>query len=311
MAASLLEVELYTGAEAAGKNAKTLSLGVDRGYKSVVRREVIGPSVRFIAMHMIWPPPASYSASGPPIGLASNVEIVFNSEPSPRLAGIRSRYHALLLAAAAAPPTSSLMTMTLREVRVRVTDPSEALNEHTCYNYSLTVQDRAAEISTCSVYGAAYALESLVQLAGPHGALPHSRVAVHDAPMYKWRGLMIDSGRRFFPVPLVENLLDTMAAVKLNVLHLHASDFCRWSVESKLFPNLTGSLSGVHAGHYSQADIHHLISYAGDRYARCQSCCNRGLRLQHSLLFNPSSLPHHETTILSLSFLKEPRGRLS
>ena len=44
-----------------------------------------------------------------------------------------------------------------------------------------------------------------------------------------------------------------MAAVKLNVLHLHASDFCRFAVESKLFPNLTASLTGIHAGHYTQA----------------------------------------------------------
>ena len=44
-------------------------------------------------------------------------------------------------------------------------------------------------------------------------------VAVHDAPAHSWRGLMIDSGRRFFPVPLVENLLETMAASKLNVRH--------------------------------------------------------------------------------------------
>ena len=46
---------------------------------------------------------------------------------------------------------------------------------------------------------------------------------------------MIDAGRRFFPVPLVKNLMDTMAGAKLNVLHLHASDMCRFGVESKLY----------------------------------------------------------------------------
>jgi len=34
---------------------------------------------------------------------------------------------------------------------------------------------------------------------------------------YDWRGLMIDTGRRFVPLGTIENLLDTMAAVKLNV----------------------------------------------------------------------------------------------
>ena len=98
--------------------------------------------------------------------------------------------------------------------------------------------------------------------------LPHSSILVHDAPSYAWRGLMLDAGRRFFPVPLLHNLLDTMAAVKLNVLHLHASDFCRWSVESKLYPNLTASLVGDRAGHYSQEDVRALVAYAHDRGIR-------------------------------------------
>ena len=147
-----------------------------------------------------------------------------------------------------------------------------ALSEDTCYNYSLLIHHGIAHIHSCSCFGAAYALEGLLQLtsgtSGGDGILPHSRIEVHDAPMYRWRGLMIDSGRRFFPVPLVENLLDTMAAVKLNVLHLHASDYCRWSVESKLYPNLTASLTGIRAGHYTQADIGHLVAYAKERGIR-------------------------------------------
>jgi len=45
--------------------------------------------------------------------------------------------------------------------------------------------------------------------------------------------LAAHSGRRFIPVETVRNLMDTMAANKLNVLHLHASDHCRFGVESK------------------------------------------------------------------------------
>lgn len=58
-----------------------------------------------------------------------------------------------------------------------------------------------------------------------HHPLIHNLPAqVFDGPQYDWRGLMVDSGRRFFPVPLLQNLMDTMAGAKLNVLHLHASD---------------------------------------------------------------------------------------
>ena len=51
------------------------------------------------------------------------------------------------------------------------------------------------------------------------------------------------------------DLMTTMSANKLNVLHLHASDFCRFGVESKLYPNLTASLTGVKGGFYTQQDI--------------------------------------------------------
>ena len=47
---------------------------------------------------------------------------------------------------------------------------------------------------------------------------------------------MIDTGRRFTPVDLLHNLIDTMAAVKLNVLHMHLSDFCRCKFTSNTPP---------------------------------------------------------------------------
>ena len=79
---------------------------------------------------------------------------------------------------------------------------------------------------------------------------------------------MVDSGRRFFPVPLLHNLMDTMAAVKMNVLHLHASDMCRFGVESKVHPELTEALTGIHAGFYTQEDITALEQYANGKGIR-------------------------------------------
>ena len=45
-------------------------------------------------------------------------------------------------------------------------------------------------------------------------------------------------------MPAVKMILDGMTFSKMNVLHLHASDYCRWSVESKLYPQLTNGLVG-------------------------------------------------------------------
>jgi hexosaminidase len=159
----------------------------------------------------------------------------------------------------------------LQSLRVVLTDPAdEKLGLDTNYSYTLTIdRNGTAEAKASSVYGAMYALDTFWQLIDQEsGMLKHSVVQINDSPQYQWRGLMIDAGRRFFPMQTVKNLLNTMAGNKMSVLHLHASDECRWGVESKLFPNLTASLVGERAGFYTQEDVKEMIAYAGDRGIR-------------------------------------------
>merc|ERR1712048_888486 len=138
---------------------------------------------------------------------------------------------------------------------------------NTSYRYSLSISDTNCNIEADTVFGAMYGMESLYQLAA-NGTLPHSDMKISDFPDFVHRGMMIDTGRRFFPVSLVKNIIDVMSFDKMNVLHLHASDMCRFSVESKLFPELTESLSGVKSGYYTQEDIKELVGYARDRGVR-------------------------------------------
>ena len=103
-------------------------------------------------------------------------------------------------------------------------------NLKTNYEYNVKIGEGKIRIEASSVYGALYGMESLLQLVDKEsGTIAGDDIEIVDKPDYAWRGLMIDSGRRFFPMPLVKNLLDTMASAKLNVLHLHASDMCRCS----------------------------------------------------------------------------------
>ncbi|CAH3162797.1 unnamed protein product [Porites lobata] len=55
-----------------------------------------------------------------------------------------------------------------------------------------------------------------------------------------------------------------MSFVKLNVLHLHILDWCRFSVQSKLYPELQEHTTQF----YTQEQIKDLVSYAGDRGIR-------------------------------------------
>jgi hypothetical protein len=78
-------------------------------------------------------------------------------------------------------------------------------------------------INAQSVRGVAYALETLSQVLSSRQC---SAFAVTDGPRFPHRGIMIDTGRRFYPVALVKNILDGMAMVKMNVLHFHLSEEC-------------------------------------------------------------------------------------
>ncbi|MFE9425965.1 family 20 glycosylhydrolase [Kitasatospora sp. NPDC006697] len=80
-----------------------------------------------------------------------------------------------------------------------------------------------------------------------------------DSPDKSERGLMIDTGRNFFPVAWVENQIREMSYLKLDYLHLHLSDTYGFRLESSTHPEITSPQ------HYSKADIAEIIAL-GDQY---------------------------------------------
>jgi len=101
----------------------------------------------------------------------------------------------------------------------------------------------------------------------PPGALPHDTITIVDAPEFAHRSLMIDAGRRLYPLPLVRSIIDAMAMTKLNVLHLHLSDMGRIAWESKLFPELNVGYD-TDTRFWKQTEIRALIRFAKMRGVR-------------------------------------------
>lgn len=245
-----------------------------------------------LAAGAVWPPPQRFSVSGEPLVLARGFGAIApgrDLSASPRLTRAIQRFDALVSpprtaarrsAAEATARSGSLSGLV--SVDVEVLDLSESLNGDTDYSYSLKTSiacgmDDApvyacrAVVNAASIYGAMYGLESFAQLVDiDRGVLTSSSIYIVDKPSHSWRGLLLDVGRRFAPVPLIQNTIDTMSAVKLNILHLHVSDMCRFGVESLLYPNLTSALEigQPDAGYYSQKDIKELIAYGADRGVR-------------------------------------------
>lgn len=119
------------------------------------------------------------------------------------------------------------------------------------------------------------------------GRLPEV-LEVVDFPRLPWRGLHLDVSRHFFTVPEVKVLLDRMAALKLNRLHLHLTDGPGWRFTVRGYPRLTElgawrrdtqspvwdwastrlgtDFPVVYGGYYTREDLRELVAYARQRH---------------------------------------------
>lgn len=141
--------------------------------------------------------------------------------------------------------------------------------------YALRVKRSGAVIEASTDQGLFRGSQSLVQLAAASpragsGALIKA-VSIQDSPRYSYRGVMLDVARQFFGVSAVKRLIDRMALLKFNTLHLHLTDDQGWRLEIKGRPELTAigaqsAAGGGPGGYYTQAQYSELVRYAADRY---------------------------------------------
>lgn len=144
------------------------------------------------------------------------------------------------------------------------TDPSLGEEE-----YILTSGERIT-VTASAAAGQLYALETLKQIIfQSDGDIPYFEIK--DKPKYKLRGILLDSGRYFFPVEDVKRIIRRMALHKLNLLHFHITEDQGWRIEIKKYPLLTeyGSVRKKtnfnhtpHGGFYTQEDIKEIVAYA-------------------------------------------------
>ena len=123
-----------------------------------------------------------------------------------------------------------------------------------------------------TVFGALRAIETVCQLirfgwldketGEPVFVIPQ-RINITDAPVYPYRGLMIDTSRHYLPIDLIVKNLDSMAMNKLNVLHWHMVDSQSWPFVSTTYPELSmqGAYDPVYAV-YTHKDVKRVVEEA-------------------------------------------------
>ena len=128
-------------------------------------------------------------------------------------------------------------------------------------SYKLTVNRNRITLESPASAGALRGMETLFQLLQKDEQGYYFPVVdIDDQPRFGWRGLMIDVSRHFIPLDVLKRNLDAMAAVKMNVLHLHLSDDEGFRMESKIYPKL--HQMGSNENYYTQSEMKGLVDYA-------------------------------------------------
>lgn len=164
----------------------------------------------------VWPVPKSVRLATHPAGAASAVSARFAVKVptgSPQaLVAAALRYQKIIASGGSSHSSKAGLT----SVMVTVQSLSTTLNFETNYSYSLQLPaGQPATVHAGTVFGAMYGLETLAQLVA-NGTLAGRLVGatIDDDAAYRYRGLMIDTGRRFVPPADIMNSLDAMSASK-------------------------------------------------------------------------------------------------
>lgn len=139
--------------------------------------------------------------------------------------------------------------------------------------YLLEISGDGIVLKANSQKGLNYAFCTLLHLIFNYdGVLPCCKI--QDEPYLKYRGMLLDNGRYFFPVEEVFKYLDFCYFNKLNVLHWHLTEDQGWRIEIDKYPLLTQKGSkrshtnfGIkpHGGFYTKEQIRQVIAYANER----------------------------------------------
>ncbi len=81
-------------------------------------------------------------------------------------------------------------------------------------SYQLQVTPQQIRLSAPTSTGALYAVETLAQLLDCQAQCQFPAVQISDQARFGWRGLLLDSARRFIPLPDLQRQLQGMASAK-------------------------------------------------------------------------------------------------
>lgn len=129
--------------------------------------------------------------------------------------------------------------------------------------YSIKVADRV-QLSAPDPAGIYWGTRTLLQISEQSSAHQLPKGTLRDYPDYAVRGFMIDCGRKFIPIPFLQDYVKIMAYYKMNTLQIHLNDngfkqyfqhdwsktYAAFRLESDTYPGLAAE-----DGHYTKTEF--------------------------------------------------------
>jgi hypothetical protein len=155
---------------------------------------------------------------------------------------------------------SANATRSVMSVRLQTTPQGDAQNSSDDgYAIELKGDQDTVYLSARTTNGFLMGIETLSQICS-RGYCIASSFKIRDRPMYPHRGLLVDVGRRFVPVPTILAILEGMASLKMNAFHFHLNDWVAIRWKSETFPKLNQKKR-----FYSKADFKIINDFAEQR----------------------------------------------
>ncbi|MEA1877986.1 MAG: family 20 glycosylhydrolase [Bacteroidota bacterium] len=159
------------------------------------------------------------------------------------------------------------MSITSNPSMIIMVDESGELKLGVDESYNIQISQNLIQLHSKTSFGALRGLETLIQwLNSDKEGYYFAEARINDSPRFPWRGLLLDPARHWLPVDVIKRNIDGMAAVKMNVLHLHLTEDQGFRIESKAFPKLHEL--GGEGMFYTQEQMKDIIRYAADRGIR-------------------------------------------
>ena len=160
--------------------------------------------------------------------------------------------------------TNSSSFPPVKSLHLSIGDDHSPLEHGVDETYSLRIStDGNAYLKAKTVWGAMHGLETfsqLVYMANNQLMVPID-LYIADGPLFAHRGIMLDTGRNYYPPGDIMRTIRAMSYNKLNVFHWHITDSHSFPIVLPSEPELAKKGSYGPKMQYSPSDVQAIVEY--------------------------------------------------